>query len=137
MLHVPWNESDRIVLTAYPGMALLGDGSSVCPDGHPGMEVVADFKLSGAKAREGTWIADKLHRGMLERDRAQLDVRGGAPPRLHRARHLRGFTDNAFSIADDLRLPRRTADGWHPTTRPTTAPTSRASAGSVRRTTPS
>ena len=66
VLHVPWNESDRIILTAYPGMALLGDGSSVCPDGHPGMEVVADFKLSGAKAREGTWIADKLHRGMLK-----------------------------------------------------------------------
>jgi hypothetical protein len=25
-----------------------------------------------------------------------------------------GFTDNAFSIADDLRLPRRTPQGWHP-----------------------
>ena len=138
VLHVPWNESDRIVLTAYPGMALLGDGSSVCPDGHPGMEVVADFKLSGAKAREGTWIADKLHRGMLKSATAHSWTFVEAHRRAFIGRGIcAGFTDNAFSIADDLRLPRRTADGWHPTTRPTTAPTSRASAGSVRRTTPS
>jgi hypothetical protein len=30
---VPWPESDRIILTAYPPMALLDDGKTVCPDG--------------------------------------------------------------------------------------------------------
>lgn len=115
VLHVPWNESDRIILTAYPGMALLGDGSAVCPDGHPGMDVVADFRLSGAKAREGTWVADKLHRGMLKSAAAHSWTFVESHRRAFIARGIcAGFTDNAFSIADDLRLPRRTPEGWQP-----------------------
>ncbi len=27
LLHIPWEQSDRVLLTAYPGLALLGDGS--------------------------------------------------------------------------------------------------------------
>src|SRR6185295_13288676 len=34
ILHVPWSESDRVILAAYPPMALLDDGKSVCPDSH-------------------------------------------------------------------------------------------------------
>ncbi len=64
ILHVPWEESDRVIMTAYPGMALQGDGSEVCPDGRAGMEVLSDFKMSEAKARVGIWIADKLNRAM-------------------------------------------------------------------------
>src|SRR5262249_54144647 len=33
ILHIPWNQSDRVILTGYPGLALLGDGSQLCPDG--------------------------------------------------------------------------------------------------------
>ncbi len=36
LLHVPWPESDRIILTGYPPMALLDDGKTVCPDGQAG-----------------------------------------------------------------------------------------------------
>ena len=43
ILHVPWQQSDRIILTGYPGMALLGDGRRVCPSGRAGMEVASDF----------------------------------------------------------------------------------------------
>src|SRR5262245_64221623 len=46
LLHVPWSEADRVVLTGYPPMALLEDGSSVCADGNTGMTVLPDFFLS-------------------------------------------------------------------------------------------
>ena len=61
LLHIPWEQSDRVLLTAYPGLALQGDGTSVCPDGVAGMDVLPDFALSEQKARIGTWIADKLN----------------------------------------------------------------------------
>ena len=31
LLHIPWEESDRVLLTAYPGLALLGDGTRSAP----------------------------------------------------------------------------------------------------------
>lgn len=115
ILHIPWEESDRIILTAYPGLALLGDGSEICPDGRAGMEILPDFKLSEAKARIGTWTADKLHHAMedaagafhwtfAERHRPMFIGRGICA----------GTTFEGGNIADDLRLPRKTAEGWRP-----------------------
>lgn len=115
ILHIPWDESDRIILTAYPGLALLGDGSEVCPDGRAGMEVIEDFQLSSAKAREGVWIADKLHHVMED-----SAVRNGwSFAQRHRAAFIgrgicAGFTHSSFSIADDLRLPRKINNAWVP-----------------------
>jgi lysophospholipase L1-like esterase len=115
ILHIPWGEADRIILTAYPGLALLGDGSAVCPDGTAGMEVIDDFTLSSSRAREGIWIADKLHHVM--EDNA---VRNGWTfAQSHRAGFIgrgicAGFSANAFSIADDLRLPRKINKAWVP-----------------------
>lgn len=116
ILHIPWEESDRVVLTAYPGLALLGDGSSICPDGSGGMEVFNDFRLSQTKAREGTRAADRLQSIMAESAKSF----GWTFVEKHRKAFIgrgicAGFTDNAFSVADDLRLPRKTADGkWYP-----------------------
>ncbi len=115
ILHIPWDESDRILLTGYPGMALLGDGSQVCPDGNAGMEVVSDFLLSAKKAREGVWISDKLNRVM----KASAEKHGWTFVEHHRRAFIdrgicAGFTDNAFSIADDLRLPRKIDGTWVP-----------------------
>ncbi len=115
ILHIPWDESDRILLTGYPGLALLGDGSQVCPDGTAGMEVVSDFRLSAKKAREGVWISDKLNRVMKESAQAY----GWTFVEHHRRAFIdrgicAGFTDNAFSIADDLRLPRKIDGKWEP-----------------------
>jgi len=59
LLHVPWPESDRIILTGYPPMALLDDGKTVCPDGQAGMTVMSDFSLSEAKAAEGIGVRKK------------------------------------------------------------------------------
>jgi hypothetical protein len=115
ILHVPWDESDRVILTAYPGLALLGDGSEVCPDGRAGMEVLPDFKLSAEKVREGTWIADKLQHVMMD----NAEKNGWTFVDSHRAKFIgrgicAGFTDNAFSVADDLRLPRKIDGVWQP-----------------------
>ena len=115
ILHIPWEESDRVLLTAYPGLALLGDGSEVCPDGRAGMEVLSDFKLSEAKVKVGTWIADKLNRAMEE----AADEYHWSFVDAHRREFLGrgicgGTTYDGANIADDLRLPRKTAEGWRP-----------------------
>lgn len=115
ILHIPWEEPDRVILTAYPGLALLGDGSEVCPDGRAGMEVLSDFKMSEAKARVGTWIADKLHHAMrdaaeqyrwtfVEDHRREFIGRGICA----------GTTYDGATITDELRLPRKTQAGWRP-----------------------
>ncbi len=115
ILHIPWNESDRIVLTAYPALALIGDGSQVCPDGRAGMDVLSDFALSQKKAREGTWVADKLHYVMKESAAAHGWSFAEAHRNLFIGRGLcAGFADNAFSIADDLRFPRKLDGKWQP-----------------------
>jgi hypothetical protein len=115
ILHIPWEEADRVLLTAYPGIALLGDGSNVCPDGRGGMEVLADFKMSESKAKVGTWIADRLNHAMedaaseyhwtfVESHRREFIGRGICA----------GTTYEGADIADDLRLPRKTEAGWRP-----------------------
>jgi hypothetical protein len=115
ILHLPWDESDRVILTGYPGLALLSDGKAVCPDGWAGMEVAPALKLSEAKAREGSAIADRLDQVMA----VSAKNHGWSFVDRHRRDFLgrgicAGFTDNAFSLADDLRLPRRTENGWYP-----------------------
>ncbi len=115
ILHIPWSESDRVILTAYPRLAVLEDGRSVCPDGRAGMEVLADFALSRAKVAEGTSVSEGLHRRM--RDSAK--DHGWTFAQAHREAFLghgicAGFSESAFSIADDLRLPRRIDGRWQP-----------------------
>ncbi len=115
ILHLSWGQSDRIILTAYPGLALLEDGQSVCPDGRAGMDVLPEFALSRSKTAEGAVVANQLHAKMraaakayswtfVESHRAEFQGRGICA----------GFTESAFSIADDLRLPRKSAAGWDP-----------------------
>ncbi|MDX2287921.1 MAG: hypothetical protein NW217_03765 [Hyphomicrobiaceae bacterium] len=115
ILHVPWNESDRIVLTAYPELALLGDGSKVCPDGPAGMEVVQDFALNAKRAQEGRTVSDRLHEIMRRSASAHgwTFVEGHRPAFIGRG-ICAGYTRNAFSVADDLRLPRRLDGQWTP-----------------------
>ena len=77
---MPWPESDRIVLTGYPPMAMLEDGKAVCPDGHAGMDVLPDFALSEAKAREGGVVGERLNDVMRDSAPAvRLDLRRLAP----------------------------------------------------------
>jgi hypothetical protein len=120
LLHMPWPESDRVVLTGYPPLALLEDGKSVCPDGQAGMTVLPEFSLSEAKAREGAVAAERLNDIM--RDSARQH--GWTFADAHRAA-FRGhglcasfkeapFTEVPWSLADELRVPRKVAGVWQP-----------------------
>ena len=115
MLYVPWEQSDRIILAGYPGMALTGDGSETCKDGTAGFEVFSDFRLSEQKLREGAWIADKLHRTMRE----AAYTYGWTFAETHRRAFIdrgicSGSAANGTSRADDLRIPRRVNGAWVP-----------------------
>jgi len=115
ILHLPWDENDRVILTAYPGMSLLDDGKAVCPDGRAGMDVLPEFELSQSRAREGEEAAQKLNREMAKAARAY----GWTYVDGHRAEFqgrgiCAGFSGVAFSTADDLRLPRLVDDRWVP-----------------------
>lgn len=115
ILHIPWDEADRVILTAYPPMSLIGDGSQVCPDGNAGMEVVREFSLSSARALRGIWVADKLNRKMADSAKAH----GWSFVGEHRSAFLgrgicAGYTQDALQSADDLRLPRKLDGAWVP-----------------------
>lgn len=115
ILHIPWDEADRVLLTAYPPMALIGDGRKVCPDGNAGMEVDKAFSLSSARARAGTWVADKLYRKMKRSARAMRwsFVDDHIPEFLGRG-ICAGYTKGALETADDLRIPRKNHGAWAP-----------------------
>ena len=115
ILYMPWEQSDRILLVAYPGLALEGDGSQTCSDGKAGMEVVPDFQLSGSKVRLGVWFADKLNR--LMRDSAEEF--GWTFVETHRRAFIgrgicAGLSVAGVSQVDDLRLPRKIDGAWKP-----------------------
>jgi hypothetical protein len=115
ILHLPWDQTDRVILTAYPPLALLGDGTATCPDGSAGMDILADFRLSEKRAKDGTWVADKLHRVMEQSAKNYGWTFADAHRQGFVGRGIcAGYTDNAFSIADDLRLPRMVNEKWVP-----------------------
>jgi hypothetical protein len=115
ILHVPWGEADRIFLTGYPPLAMLEDGKSMCPDGRAGMDVLPDFNLSEVKAREGATAAERLH--AIMRDAAHQH--NWTFVEAHRKAFLgrgicAGWSNAAFSSADDLRIPRKINGEWEP-----------------------
>jgi hypothetical protein len=115
LLHVPWPESDRVILTGYPPMALLEDGSSVCPDGQSGMNVLPDFFLSEEKAREGNAVAERLHALMQDASKQHRWTLVEAHRAAFRGRGLCGGNpDTPWTMADELRLPRKVEGVWEP-----------------------
>ena len=115
LLHVPWTESDRVILTAYPPMALLDDGKTVCPDGQAGMTVMPEFALSEAKAREGNVAAERLNAIMQESAHQHLWSFVDAHRAAFRGRGLcAGYSDAPWTMADELRVPRKVNGAWEP-----------------------
>jgi hypothetical protein len=115
ILHVPWDQSDRVILTAYPPLALLDDGRKVCPDSTAGMDVFSEFALSQKSAGESSALADKLQRVMSQSAKLHNWSFADAHRKDFIGRGLcAGFTENAFSIADDLRMPRLVDGKWTP-----------------------
>ena len=110
ILHVPWNESDRILLTAYPAMALLDDGVARMPGRNGRHGRLPDLRLDRRPrrggpaasptsctgdahlAREHGWTFVERHRDIprprplrwMERDRAVERRRPAAAPQAGR-----------------------------------------------------
>jgi hypothetical protein len=115
ILHIPWDESDRIILTAYPPFALLDDQGAMCPDGSAGMEVFNEFSITQKAALSSSWLADKLDQIMNK----SAALHGWTFVSAHRKTFVgrglcAGHTSGLGSIADDLRLPRRHGNVWVP-----------------------
>ncbi|HXE88235.1 MAG TPA: hypothetical protein VN524_15715 [Hyphomicrobiaceae bacterium] len=117
LLHIPWTESDRVLLTGYPPMALLEDGTSPCPDGNAGMTVLPDFFLSETKAREGNTAAERLHALMQDSARQHGWTFVEDHRAVFRGRGICGAAtdpDATQDLADDMRLPRLVDGEWVP-----------------------
>ena len=110
-----WEEADRIMLVAYPSLALLPDGRQVCPDGRAGMTVTPDFLLSENRARESMAAGERLDAVLEDTSKQNGWTFVTSHREQFRGRGIcAGYTDNAFTIADDLRLPRWTGRKWEP-----------------------
>jgi hypothetical protein len=115
ILHVPWNESDRVILTGYPPMALMDDGKTFCPDGRDGMNVLPDFQLSETKAREGEQAGAQLNGIMKTAAQQHNWTFAEAHRAAFRGRGIcASFSDAPWSLADELRLPRKFDGAWEP-----------------------
>jgi hypothetical protein len=115
LLHVPWAEADRVMLVAYPSLALLPDGRQICPDGRAGMTVAPDFLLSEVRARESMTAGERLDAVMDDTSKQNGWTYVAGHREQFRGRGIcAGYTEHAFSIADDLRLPRWTGRKWEP-----------------------
>ncbi len=90
ILHLPWGESDRVVLTAYPPLATLEDGKSICPDGQAGMTVSARLQSLARKSarRRRRRRAPARHHEVGGRP-ASLDIRRRPPCPIPRPWPLR------------------------------------------------
>jgi hypothetical protein len=115
ILHVPWDESDRVILTAYPPFALLDDAGNMCRDGSAGMEVFNEFRITQSAALSSSWLADKLDQVMQK----SADAHGWTFAEAHRKTFVgrglcAGHTNGLGPLVDDLRLPRRHDGVWKP-----------------------
>ncbi len=61
ILGIPWSESDRIILTAYPSMSYQEDGVSLCNNTTGGLSLHSSFKLDKKKLKQGEEFGDELH----------------------------------------------------------------------------
>lgn len=115
ILHIPWDEGSRIVLTAYPPIALQEGGKEACDSGRHGLSVNPAFELNQSRARASEDVSTALYTVMRRQAKEQRWTFADA----HRpafARH--GLCVSArgglADPADDMRLPRLIAGNWHP-----------------------
>jgi hypothetical protein len=96
-------------------MALLEDGSSTCPDGQSGMNVLPDFFMSESKAREGNTAAERLHAIMRDSARQHSWTFVEAHREAFRGRGICvAHTDAPWTLADEMRIPRKAYGVWEP-----------------------
>lgn len=115
ILHIPWEESDRVILTGYPPFALLDDRGAMCADGSAGMDVFDEFSITQKAALSSGWLADKLDQIM----KSSAALHGWTFASEHQKTFVgrgicAGHTNGLGPMVDDLRLPRRQGNVWEP-----------------------
>jgi lysophospholipase L1-like esterase len=115
ILHIPYGESDRVVLNGYPPLAILEDGKTVCPDDRGGMTVYPDFYFNSKRAGEGEKVAGQLHQHMT----ASSDKYGWSFAQRHRPEFnghgmCAASQDTDINPHDDLRFPIFADGAWAP-----------------------
>jgi len=117
-LLIPWNQSDRIVLTAYPVMTLEDNGRDTCPAGQFGMTVFPEFTLDGDLSKADEEAGDRLNRTM----RAVAKTYGWSYVERHRSEFAgHGICagsdagpDAAGDPAEEANIPRLVDGTWKP-----------------------
>lgn len=115
VLHIPWGEADRILLTAYPNMSFRDEGRRICDNGDLGMTVSPVFSLSQARAKRAEAFADRLNTIMKR------------TANLYRWTYVDGHRPAFFShglcaldekrredLAENLQLPFWNGEKWDP-----------------------
>lgn len=115
LLHVPWSQSQRIVLTAYPPVTLYGAAGTACPPGQGGMTLLPDLALDSRRAADSERVGERLNLFM----RATARKLGWTYVEEHRQRFTRhGFCAGTVgphaAPADEVRLPRLRGNQWRP-----------------------
>ena len=113
MLKIPWKQSDRIILSAYPRMERTEDGASLCPSGNAGMSLYPDFSVVNDKLKEAAAFADELFALMKSSSRAH----GWTFVDEHRDQFAaHGFCavnrQQSENISEQLELPRFDNNQW-------------------------
>ncbi|MEL7542297.1 MAG: hypothetical protein AAGJ70_00830, partial [Pseudomonadota bacterium] len=121
LLHVPWKQSDRIILTGYPPMAVVDDAGRVCPDGRAGMSVFPDYSMNAKRVRDGEKVAEQLNTVMRRAARRYNWSFVDAHRRKFIGRGLCADGNPVLDSAsfdevspDDVRMPRLVDGRWQP-----------------------
>ena len=116
ILYVPWEESDRILLVAYPGLALEGDGSETCGTARPAWKWCPISSSSGQQAEARHVVRRQAAPARCAT--APMSTAGRFVETHRRAFIGRGIcaglSVEGVSEVDDLRLPRKIDGMWTP-----------------------
>jgi hypothetical protein len=115
LLHIPWSQSERIILTGYPPISLMDESADTCPSGRQGMTVIPGFSLNAKKARSAERVAESLHQTMAKAagEMGWTFVDAFRPEFSHRG-YCAGTFGALASPYDDTQLPRLVDAVWRP-----------------------
>ncbi|MEO1544833.1 MAG: hypothetical protein AAFR75_12565, partial [Pseudomonadota bacterium] len=114
-LHIPWKEADRVILTAYPKVAVRSNGRSVCRSTEAGLDAFPGYRLDQDRTREAEDVSRSLTR-----------LLGDASKKLgwqfvssHRQKFAgrgvcAGETNGGVDPDNELLLPRYRRGAWVP-----------------------
>ncbi len=115
ILGIPWSESERIILTAYPAMSYQDDGVSLCTKDSGGFSVHPEFQVNERELEKGEAFGNDLYR-VMERSSQSL---GWTFVDGHRyAFRHHGFCavnpNGRYVLAENMSFPLKKKGRWSP-----------------------